>query len=131
MDGASDVVASATCVLEIEELERMPERDRAALFSPAETAYARSRTDPERRLAARLAAKRAVRRLLGEDLAAGEIEVLPSRGGPPGLRLGTEAGARLRALGAARALVSLTHERRHAAAAVLLVRGAERGPGTK
>ena len=42
--------------------------------------------------------------------------------GPPRLRLSGGARERLTALGASGALVSLTHERRHAAALVLLVR---------
>jgi len=47
-----------------------------------------------------------------------------SRGeyGPPALRLSGAARDRLQALGAGRALVSLTHERAHAAALVVLLR---------
>jgi phosphopantetheinyl transferase (holo-ACP synthase) len=70
-------------------------------------------------LAVRLAAKRAVLKLLGEGLDLGDVEVLPARGGPPSLRLSPRALGRLRSLGAARTLVSLTPGRTHAAAAVL------------
>jgi len=42
--------------------------------------------------------------------------------GPPSLRLTGAALARMQALGARRALVSLTHERATAAALVLLLR---------
>lgn len=91
-------------------------------FTEAERAYARSKSDPERRLAARLAAKRAACRALGEGIEPGEIEVLPARGGPPRLRLSERAQQRLRGLGASRALVSLTHGETHAAASVLLLR---------
>jgi phosphopantetheinyl transferase (holo-ACP synthase) len=52
-----------------------------------------------------------------------DVEVVRDRSGPPRLRLSPRAQARLLALGAVEALVSLTHERRHAAAAVLLLRG--------
>lgn len=90
-------------------------------FSPAELAYARGKSDPERRLAARLAAKRAACRLLGEGIEPEDVEVLPGAGGPPRLRLSSRARARLRELGASRLLVSLTHERTHAGAAVLLL----------
>ena len=90
-------------------------------FTPAEQAYAASKSDPERRLAARLAAKRAAVTLLGEGMEPGDVEVLPGRGGPPRLSLSPRAAARLRALGAGRVLVSLTHGRTHAAASVLFL----------
>jgi phosphopantetheinyl transferase (holo-ACP synthase) len=51
-----------------------------------------------------------------------EVEVVRGDYGPPRLALAGRARERLLALGASRALVSLTHERRHAAALVLLLR---------
>ena len=109
------VIASALHVLAIADVGQAP----ADAFTAAERAYADSKSDPERRLAARLAAKRAAGELLGVPI--GEIEILPARGGPPRLALSAAAEARLRALGATRTLVSLTHGREHAAAAVLLL----------
>jgi len=91
-------------------------------FTKAELDYARSKPDPERRLAARLAAKRAAARILGDETPLREIEVVPGRGGPPSLRLGPTAEALRAALGGGRLLVSLTHGLTHAAASVLLVR---------
>jgi len=117
------VVASTVEVLEIDEVARRLAEGEDNLFTDGERAYARSKSDPERRLAARLAAKRAACRLLGGDVTPADVEVVRGRAGPPGLRLSARAHARLLALGATRALVSLTHERRHAAAAVLLLRG--------
>lgn len=111
------VIASALEVLEIVAAASEPD----ATFSEAERRYARSKSDPVRRLAARLAAKRAVVRLLGPGITLAEIEVRPARGGPPSLAFSAAATARLRDLGAVRALVSLTHGRDHAAAAVLLL----------
>jgi holo-[acyl-carrier protein] synthase len=123
--GAPDdgVVASAVEVVEIAEAERLLATGGAGVWSPAELAYARARVDPERRLAARLAAKRAARRLLGSGIDLADVEVVRGAWGPPALRLGGQAREQLLALGADRALVSLTHERRHAAALVLLLRG--------
>jgi phosphopantetheinyl transferase (holo-ACP synthase) len=115
------VVASAIEVLEVAEVGPLLASG-AHPFSAEELAFARARSDPERRLAARLAAKRAAARLLGGDVSAGDVEVSRRPGHPPGLRLSARAEARLRECGADRILVSLTHERRHAAAAVLLVR---------
>lgn len=110
---------SAREVVAIDEVGRLEVATR--VFTAAERAYAASKSDPERRLAARLAAKRAAAALLGEGIEPADIEVLAARGGPPRLSLSARALERLRALGAERALVSLTHGRTHAAASVLLL----------
>jgi holo-[acyl-carrier protein] synthase len=111
------VVASALEMVAIAEAADEP----ASSFTEAERAYAASKSDPQRRLAARLAAKRAVLSLLGGNLGPADVEVRPARGGPPRLALSAAAEARLRSAGASRTLVSLTHGREHAAAAVLLL----------
>lgn len=124
MDRRSDsdgVCASAVELAGIEEVERLLAREELTIFSPAELAYARARSDPARRLAARLAAKRAAQGLLGADLALAEFEVVRGDWGPPRLRLSQRAEGRLSGLGATAALVSLTHERRLAGALVVLV----------
>ena len=115
------VVASALEVLEVAEVAPLLAGG-AHPFSAEELAFARARSDPERRLAARLAAKRAAARLLGGDVSPADVEVSRRPGRPPAVRLSARAEARLREHGADRVLVSLTHERRHAAAAVLLLR---------
>ncbi|HEV8254424.1 MAG TPA: holo-ACP synthase [Vicinamibacteria bacterium] len=116
-----DVLASAVEVLEIAEVRPLLDSGTAP-FTEGERAYAARCIDPERRLAARLAAKRAAARLLGGGVQASEIEVVRRPGRPPALRLGPRASDRLVQLGARRLLVSLTHGRAHAAAAVLLLR---------
>ena len=120
------MVASALVLVEVAEVEdllRGKDQDgEIPPFSAGEIAYARSKLDPARRLAARLAAKRAAAQALGEGIEPSDTEVQRGRYGPPRLRLSARAEKRLQALGAARALVSLTHERSHAAASVLLVR---------
>jgi holo-[acyl-carrier protein] synthase len=114
------VVASALALVDVEEAERLLGAG-AAAWSPGELAYARARYDPARRLAARLAAKRAACRVLGGGVEETDVEVVRGEYGPPSLRLSAAARARLKALGASGALVSLTHERRHTAALVVLV----------
>jgi holo-[acyl-carrier protein] synthase len=116
------VLASGVEVVEVDEAERLLASDGGGVFSQGELDYARGRVDPGRRLAARLAAKRAACRLLGGGAAEREVEVRRGASGPPVLRLAGAAEARMRALGASRALVSLTHERTHAAALVVLLR---------
>jgi holo-[acyl-carrier protein] synthase len=115
------VVASAFALVEIDEIARMRNAGGHRAFTAGEEAYARARSDPERRLAARLAAKRAACRLLGGDVELADVEVVRGRYGPPGLRLSERARARMAQLGAGETLVSLTHEREHAAAVVLLL----------
>jgi holo-[acyl-carrier protein] synthase len=119
MQDADGILAEALEIVSIDEVAQLRSPD---LFTNREEAYARSKSDPERRLAARLAAKRAAARALGPGLTPSDFEVLPARGAPPQLRLSAAAAARLHALGASRVLVSLTHGRAHAAAAVLVVR---------
>jgi holo-[acyl-carrier protein] synthase len=116
---ADGVVLSAREVVRIDDVGRLD--GATAVFTAEERAYAASKSDPERRLAARLAAKRAASALLGEGIGPADIEVVAVRGGPPRLSLSPRASARLRALGADRVLVSLTHGRTHAAASVLLL----------
>jgi phosphopantetheinyl transferase (holo-ACP synthase) len=118
------VVGSALELVGLAEIEALMAAGAEAVFTNRELAYARARADPARRLAARLCAKRAALRLLGGDLPLTEIEVVRADYGPPSLALGERARLRLTALDAARCLVSLTHERRHAAALVLLLRTA-------
>jgi phosphopantetheinyl transferase (holo-ACP synthase) len=115
------VVASAFRIVEIAEAASLLAGG-GDVWSEGELRYARDKSDPERRLAARLAAKRAALELLGPGLGTADVEVVRGLGGPPALRFSARAGDRLAALGADRALVSLTHGRAQAAAAVLLVR---------
>ena len=118
------VVGHAVEVLDIAEVAGLLAPGAIHPFTAAELAYARAKSDPERRLAARLAAKRAAARLLGGGAQPSEVEVLRAAGGPPRLALSGRARERLAGLGADRAIVSLTHGREQAAAVVLLLRGA-------
>ena len=122
-DASDGILAEAVEVLAIAEVATLLAADGRGPFSPSELAYARDKSDPERRLAARLAAKRAAVRLLGGGVVESDVEVVRGRYGPPRLSLSPRAQERLRRQGADDALVSLTHGREHAAAAVLLVRG--------
>ncbi|MEZ4389303.1 MAG: holo-ACP synthase [Candidatus Krumholzibacteriia bacterium] len=75
-------------------------------------------------LAARWAAKEACVKALGArapGIAYRDIEVVRSSSGEPRLRLHGRAATALAALGATRALVSLSHEHDHAVATVILL----------
>jgi holo-[acyl-carrier-protein] synthase len=119
------VIAETIEVLPIAEVGPLLADGGCGPFSAGELSYARDKSDPERRLAARLAAKRAAVRLLGAGVAEADVEVVRVRGGAPGLRLSPRAQEALQRAGAGAVLVSLTHGREHAAAAVLLVRAAK------
>ena len=67
----TSVIAEAVEVLPIAEVAPLLAGGGRGPFSEAELAYARDKSDPERRLAARLAAKRAAVRLLGGGVARG------------------------------------------------------------
>ena len=120
MDAAEGVLARARVVLEIEEVRRLLARGEGP-FTDAEQAYARAKSDPERRLAARLAAKRATCEILGPGMVLEDVEVVAGWGSPPTLRLSARAQVLMRERGGSRLLLSLTHERSHAAAVVLLL----------
>ena len=121
MEEDESVVAEALLIVDIDEVGAHLAESGESPFSAEELAYARARSDPERRLAARLAAKKAAVRLLGPGFALRDVEVLRGQGAPT-LRLSPAARSRLEALGGTRALVSLTHERKQAAASVLFLR---------
>ena len=112
-----DVRAESTALVAIADVSSAP----VDAFSVREVVYASSKSDPERRLAARLAAKQAAVAALGGGIDLGDVEIVRGRGGPPWLELSERGRARLAAIGGDRVLVSLTHGRRHAAAAVLVL----------
>jgi holo-[acyl-carrier-protein] synthase len=122
VDPDDDVIGEAVEVLPVADVAPLLAGGKSGPFSAGELAYARDKSDPERRLAARLAAKRAAVRLLGGGVGEADVEVVRFPGGAPRLRLSSRAQAELEKAGAVAALVSLTHGREHAAAAVLLVR---------
>lgn len=97
-------------------LERRPRLARR-LFTGAELDYARGRARPGRHLAARFAAKEAVIKALGTDVAIppSEIEIVP--GEPPAVSL---SGRAADAAGGRRVALSLTHSRDNAAAVALV-----------
>ncbi len=115
---SDDVKAEATAIVPIADAGKP---SFAEVFSPGERAYANDKSDPERRLAARLAAKQAAVAALGGDLELRDVEIVRGRGGPPRIELSPRGRARLAEIGGKRVLVSLTHGREHAAAVVLVL----------
>lgn len=105
-------------------LQRKGERALARLFTIGEITYARTHPEPERQLAARVAAKEAAYKALsGNDLAKAigwrELEVVSRRGHAPGLVLHGRAQVRANELGVHRVHLSITHTEHMAAAYVV------------
>jgi len=96
------------------------------VFTAGEREHAGNGVVRNERLAARWAAKEAAIKALGapEGLRWHDLEVVNDAGGAPSLRLGGAAQARFAALGAARALLSLSHAAGVAVAVVVLEGGA-------
>jgi holo-[acyl-carrier protein] synthase len=104
--------------------ERHGERFHRRVFTDAEWAYCVRRPDPAASLAARFSAKEATMKALGLGWGGGiffrDIEVTKGRAGKPGLALHNEAKRFAGARGAANCHVSLTHDRTHALAFVVV-----------
>jgi len=97
------------------------ERFLARCFTPAERGYCDGARDRAARYAARFAAKEAASKALGAPTGIRFLDVEVMRdAGPPTLRLDGAAAEAARALGVARALVTMTHDAGVAAAAVVL-----------
>jgi holo-[acyl-carrier protein] synthase len=107
-------------------LDRHGDRALERLLTPDERAYCTTRAIPSVHIAARLAAKEAAfKALAGESEARRiwwtDLEVRREGDGRPTLHLHGRASARAERLGVRSSLLSLTHERDHAAAVVLLI----------
>jgi holo-[acyl-carrier protein] synthase len=101
-------------------MKRWP-RMAARLFTEGERAYCERRTDPAPHYAARFAAKEAAAKAVGRWLRWQEVEVVNDARGRPCILLSGGAAGSARVSAGGRALVSLSHSREHAVAAVVLL----------
>lgn len=95
------------------------------VFSPEEIAYCERQATPAEAYAARWAAREACRKALGgiKGMRWQDIRVERAPTGAPSLSLRGSSRERAEALGVARVLLALTHERRMAAAFCVAVGG--------
>ena len=106
-------------------LDRFGERVLRRLLTPAERTYCVERAHQAPHVAARIAAKEAAFKALARDADARrigwtELEVVRDDDGRPGMRLHGRAHAAAARHGVRKVHVSITHERAHAAACVIL-----------
>jgi holo-[acyl-carrier protein] synthase len=108
-------------------LDRFGQRFLNRIYTPAEQAYCLRKRKAAESLAARFAAKEAGAKALGTGISHGvnwlEIEVVRAPGGRPTLVFHGRAAEMALSLGAARAVLSLTHTRDLAMASVVLEDG--------
>lgn len=100
-------------------LERWGERFLNRVYTATELQYCRGRV-PE--LAVRFAGKEAVMKVLGtgnRGVAWREIEIVPTKGGKPTVRLYHRAEARARKLGLEEVAISLSHSQEYAVASAV------------
>ncbi len=107
-------------------LERHGDRVLERLLTESERAYCRTKVHPAQNVAARVAAKEAAFKALALDQDAlrigwTELEVERDADGRPRLTLHGRAAAAASRLGVTSSSLSLTHEREHAAAIVVLL----------
>ena len=105
-------------------IERYGDRFLRRILTEHELAYCLSRRDPAPHVAGRFAAKEAGMKAIGTGHSRGvlwrDLEVF-RQSGPPQLRFHNAAARHFRALGADRALLTITHAKDLALAYVLLV----------
>jgi holo-[acyl-carrier protein] synthase len=94
------------------------------LLTPAEARYCRGYAATEERIAGRFAAKEAILKALGTGLSGGvtwrQIEILPDGRGAPKAVFSGAVARRLRALGATRCHLSISHQGGYAVAFAVL-----------
>lgn len=104
--------------------QRHGTRMQRRVYTDAEWVYCLSRHDPASSLAARFSAKEAAMKALGRGWGGGiyfrDIEISRDGAGAPGLVFHGQAENYAQTIGAGRAVVSLTHDRTHAMAIVLI-----------
>jgi holo-[acyl-carrier protein] synthase len=124
------IVGIGIDIVEISRLERAlaqhGERFRDRVFTPREIAYCEIVTRSAERYATRFAAKEATRKAIGAAtpvaaLAWHDVEIISSTEGAPQLEFHGRAAELAKQLRVTRAHVSLSHERQHAVAFVVLV----------
>lgn len=122
------IVGTGIDITEVERIassiERFGRRFLERVFTPDEIGYCESKANKTERYAARFAAKEAAMKAIGTGWSRGvswhDVEVRRAPGGRPTIAFHNKAAEFSRALGAARAHLSITHTANSAMAQVIL-----------
>ncbi|HEX2266617.1 MAG TPA: holo-ACP synthase [Actinomycetota bacterium] len=122
-----EVLGLGVDLVDVERVEAILARRktfRQRVFTPEEIEYCESQGSPAACYAARWAAREACRKALGgvSEMGWKDVSVRREASGPPRLTLRGSSKRRAGELGVSEVLVTLTHERRMAAAFCLAVR---------
>ncbi len=122
-----EVVGLGVDLVDVERVEAILAKRqtfRQRVFTPEEIEYCESQGSPAACYAARWAAREACRKALGgiADMGWKDVSVQRDASGPPRLSLQGSSRERAAELGVSEVLLTLTHERRMAAAFCLAVR---------
>lgn len=108
-------------------IEEFGDRFLERVFTPAERGYCEAMSAPARHYAARFAAKEAVAKALGTGVGAAlgwrDMEIVRDGKGAPGVVLSGRGKEFAEREGIARVLVSMSHDRGHAVAQAVALRG--------
>jgi holo-[acyl-carrier protein] synthase len=117
-----------TDIVRVERIGKLRPAAVSRLLTPAEEKYCRAHADGDARVAGRFAAKEAILKALGTGLGSGiawkQVEILPDEAGAPRASFSGTAARRMRALGATRCHLSISHDGAYAVA-FAVIEGAE------
>lgn len=130
MDGEAQIAGVGIDICDVARIESLIKRHGDAflkkIFTDAEIAYCSGRADSAQRYAARYAAKEAMAKAIGTGFSGGitprGLSVENDAGGAPYAVLDAAATEAMRARGAKKMLVSLTHLKEYAQAIAILSR---------
>lgn len=121
------ITGVGTDIVQVERIRKLRPAAVARILTPAEEKYCRGHVAAHERIAGRFAAKEAVLKALGTGLGGGvswrQIEILPDKLGAPRAAFRGAVAKKLRALGATRCHLSISHQGDYAVAFVVLETG--------
>jgi holo-[acyl-carrier protein] synthase len=118
------ITGVGTDIVQVERIRKLRPTAVTRLLTPAEERYCRRHAAAEERIAGRFAAKEAILKALGTGLGGGvtwrQIEILPDAQGAPRAKFSGTVARKLKALGATRCHLSISHQGGYAVAFAVL-----------
>jgi holo-[acyl-carrier protein] synthase len=118
------ITGVGTDIVQIERIRKLRPSAVTRILTTAEEAYCRRHAAADERIAGRFAAKEAILKALGTGLGGGvtwrQIEILPDEKGAPRATFTGALARKIRALGATRCHLSISHQGDYAVAFAVL-----------